>query len=416
MSYRVEEPVPSVDHRQESPQRPDADSFSLAAHVLAVGVIVLLFGTLLGPLGNPVVLGLSAAVVGLGILRALVRQGAIAGRTLFLAVLIAGVVALRAYYDPPVGDYGQTKWFNFATTTLATMAAATAVSNRRTVRAVATWWVIAGVALAALAFLDPGAATGRAEVDGSNPVWLGRAIAASVVITVWMGASGTWRWWRIVLLMPILGAGLLATGSRGPAVAAVIGIIVVFVTPTARRSSQVLWLFLAGATGALVAPLIPAVANSRFGQFIAQGDVGGEVRNMLWEVSLRAIPDYPFGVGVGQWSQATGITQHAWPHNLFLEVFVEQGWLVGLALLLLLMTVASRAWRKSGNDPALQLALALLATETIHVSTSGDLNARTFFFVLLLTVALLLRQRFEPYRDVPASTTTGAEGVTGGRR
>lgn len=371
------------------------DRFSIGAHVVAIAVVLLLFGSLLGPLGSSVVLMGAAGIVGIAVLRSLARHGAVTWRTLLLALLIVLIVAIRAFYDPPMTTYGQTKWVNFATTTLATMAAAAAVSRPRVIRAMAVWWVVVGLALAVLSVVDPVAATGRAQVEGSNPVWLGRAISASMVVTVWMGASNTWRWWRVVLIVPVLAVGLLATGSRGPAAAAIIGITVLLLAPTARRSRQSLWLVLLGAGCLAIAPSIPAVANSRFGRFIADGDVGSESRGFMWTESLRAIPDLPFGAGIGDWSQATGITRHAWPHNVFLEVFVEQGWLVGVLLVLLVITTVRRLWRRAGDDPGLQLALALLVTETVHVSTSGDLNARTFFFVLLLAVTLLNKRRFE---------------------
>lgn len=381
------------------PQPEDATSqsrFSLGAHLVAIAVVLLLFGSLLGPLSSSVVLMGAAGLVGVAILRSLARHGAVARRTLFLALVIVLVVAVRVFYDPPVTTYGHEKWVNFGTTTLATMAAAAAVSPPRVIRAMAMWWIVVGVALAALAVTDPGAASGRAQVEGSNPVWLGRAIAASMVVAFWMGVSGTWRWWRVVAVVPVLAVGLLATGSRGPAVAALVGITVLLLAPTARRSRQTLWLALLGAGCLVIAPTIPAVANSRFGRFIADGDVGGETRSVMWAESLRVIPDLPFGAGIGGWSQATGITSHAWPHNVFLEVFVEQGWLVGLALVALVLVTIRKVWRRAGADPDLQLALALLVTETVHVSTSGDLNARTFFFVLLLAVTLLNSQRFEP--------------------
>lgn len=371
------------------------DRFSIGAHLVAIAVVLLLFGNLLGPLGSSVVLMGAAGVVGIAILRSLARHGAVAWRTVLLALLIALVVAIRAFYDPPMTTYGQTKWVNFTTTTLATMAAAAAVSRPRVIRAMAVWWVVVGMALAVLALAGPAAATGRAQVEGSNPVWLGRATSASIVIAVWMGASSTWRWWRVVVVVPILAVGLLATGSRGPAAAAIIGVTVLLLAPTARRSRQSLWLVLLGAGGLAIAPTVPAVANSRFGRFIADGDVGSETRGSLWTESLRAIPDLPFGAGIGDWSQATGITRHAWPHNVFLEVFVEQGWLAGVLLVVLVIIIARRLWRRAGDDPGLQLALALLVTETVHVSTSGDLNARTFFFVLLLAVTLLNKRRFE---------------------
>lgn len=388
------------------------DRFSVGAHLVAIAVVLLLFGNLLGPLGSSAVLMGAAGVVGVAILRALAVHGAVAWRTLLLALLIALVVAIRAFYDPPMTAYGQTKWMNFATTTLATMAAAAAVSRPRAIRAMAMWWVVVGLALAVLAVAGPAAATGRAQVEGSNPVWLGRAMAASIVIAVWMGANNTWRWWRVVVVVPVLAVGLLATGSRGPAAAAIIGVTVLLLAPTARRSRQSLWLVLLGAGCLAIAPTVPAVANSRFGRFIADGDLGSESRGFMWTESLRVISDLPFGAGIGDWSQATGITRHAWPHNVFLEVFVEQGWLVGVLLVVLVITTVRKLWRHAGDDPGLQLALALLVTETVHVSTSGDLNARTFFFVLLLAVTLLNKRRFETEKqELQPGDVSGSRGA-----
>lgn len=368
---------------------------SPSAHLLAMAVVVMLFGSLLGPLNSTAILAIAAGVVIVGILRSLARDGAIAWRTLGLALLIAGLVALRAYYDPPMSEYGDSKWVNFCTTTLATMAAAAAAFGKRAVRALALWWLVAGAALALLAVSGSDTGAGRAQVDGSNPVWLGRAIAASCVIAVWMGVSGVWRWWRVLLLLPLLGAGLLATGSRGPATAMVIGVLVLFLPPSERRSRQLIGVSVMGVVALLVAPLVPAVADSRFGQFLVEGDVEGEARSDMWLSGLRVIPDYPWGAGLGEWSTAA-TSSFDWPHNIFIEVFVEQGWLVGVLLVALVVTTIRRLWRQSGNDPAIQLALALVVTETVHVSTSGDLNARTFFFVLLLGVALLNKHRFQP--------------------
>ena len=371
------------------------DSFSLTVHLLAIAVVVLLFGSLFGPLGGMATVATAVVVVGLAIIRSLARHGAMASRTILLAVVLVAVVAVRAYYDPPSTDYGHTKWLNFCTLTFATMAAAAAVTSRRNLRTLAMWWVFAGTVLAVLAVVGPAAATGRAQVNDSNPVWLGRAIASSVVITLWLCVNRTWRWWRFVLLLPILVAGLLATGSRGPALAAAVGMVVLLVAPTARRSKQLLWLVGAMIGLPLTAPTLPGVADSRLEEFLTEGNVNSESRTQLWTTAIHLIPDFPLGVGIGNWATVTG-SQFDWPHNLFLEVFVEQGWAAGIGISVLVFVVFRRLWVRSGAEPGLQLALALLATETIHVSTSGDLNARTFFFVLLLGVALLHKQRFAP--------------------
>ncbi|MCW4602535.1 O-antigen ligase family protein [Janibacter hoylei] len=359
-----------------------------------MAIVVMLFGSLLGPFAGAAVEVLAAGIVGIAVLRSLSVYGPVAWRTLLLAMLLIGVVAFRAWMEPPSTEYGQTKWVNFCTLAFVTMVAAVTVLERRAMKALALWWVVCGVALAGLALTDPASAGGRAQVDGSNPVWLARAISSSIVILVWLAVTKRWRWWRVLVLVPVLGAGLLATGSRGPAMAAVAGVVVLLIAPTQRRSKQIIGLVLGGVIFVVVAPLIPAVANSRFGEFISQGGVEGESRSVMWRSAIHLITGEPLGYGIGSWKEVSG-SQFDYPHNLFLEVLLEQGWLVGGALILLVLGLGHRLWKRSGRDPRLQLALALVATETIHVSTSGDLNARTFFFVIILGAGLLYKQRSE---------------------
>ncbi|MGN7246450.1 O-antigen ligase family protein [Janibacter anophelis] len=350
--------------------------------------MVLLFATLLGPLNSTPVVAVAALVAAGGVVRALSVHPAAVGRTIMLCVVIAAVVAVRAYYDPPVSEYGREKWVRFCTLTLASMLAATAFTSMRFVRVLAGWWVVTGVVLAALALTGPMAATGRAQVDDSNPVWLGRAIGASLVIVLWLGARGVWRWRFPLVLTPVLGLGLLATGSRGPTVGAVLGASIVLLLGTNGRSARYVWIVLLGVVGVLILPLVPGVQSSRIGQFASAGNVNGEERNTLWTTALQLISDHPGGAGLGGWAEASG-TGFDWPHNLFLEVLVEQGWIVGAALIILVVGTLRRLLLRVGESPAAHLALALLATETVHVSTSGDLNARTFFFVLVLGVLWL---------------------------
>lgn len=365
------------------------------AHLLGIATVVILFGSLSEQVGgrDGLLVPVALAVVGLGVAGTVASDARVVSRALLLVVAIGGVVALSAFMNPPGLGYGQEKWESFRVTTVLTMAGAVAMFKPRVLSALAFWIVIVGLLLAVQAGLGPTSTGGRAQVDDANPVWLARAIAASVVALVWFGASRRWRWWRVIVLVPILVAGLLATGSRGPAIAALAGSLAVLLAPTDRRSGRVVGVVGIGVLAAVLAPLIPAVANSRMGRFIAQGDPGEEARSQLWRTSLRAIPDHPFGAGLGEWSAVTN-SSFRYPHNIFLEVFVEQGWLAGMLLAFLVFALLRRLWRASGADDSLQLALALLVTETIHVSTSGDLNARTFFFVVVLSTALLLRHRY----------------------
>ena len=77
-----------------------------------------------------------------------------------------------------------------------------------------------------------------------------------------------------------------------------------------------------------------------------------------------------------------------YPHNLWLEVLCEAGWAAGGMLIAIVVRVAWRLVRASRTEPAAVLLLSLAAFEVVCVSVSGDLNARTFFFVLTLGYAV----------------------------
>ena len=73
-----------------------------------------------------------------------------------------------------------------------------------------------------------------------------------------------------------------------------------------------------------------------------------------------------------------------YPHNLFLEVFTEQGVIIGLSFTFIVLAILLRCLKASRTSPIALGVTALLVTEIIHVSVSGDLKAPIFFFLLAL--------------------------------
>lgn len=243
--------------------------------------------------------------------------------------------------------------------------------------------------------LAPSAANGRESAFESNPVWIARLFSSSIVIVAWLVVTKKLRPSVGLLFAGVLMAGLYASGSRGPVIAAMAGVVVVFVVaaPSGRWAGR-------GFTLALLMPvvltfllMVPAFATSRIGAFITGNSVDLE-RTQLWSGAMEVIRSNPLGVGLGGWAGAAGEPHHLWPHNIFLKVTSEMGWMAGLALTVLVFGTGARLFRKYRMDPAGRLVLALLVTEVIHVSTSGDLNARTFFFVLVLGASLAWRGQY----------------------
>ncbi|WP_158566400.1 O-antigen ligase family protein [Micromonospora craterilacus] len=315
-------------------------------------------------------------------------------RAVVFAVILAALVAAPALLWPPTTDYGTTKVTGFFLFTVPTAVAVMLIRGRRDLTTWAKVWVVGGCLLAILALaggVDPqGRATGG---DGaSNPIWLARAIGSPVVALLWLTYRRAVSRWLALVAAALLGAGLWATGSRGPVVALVIAALVVITlaSPLARvgRAALVALAATVGLYFTVVSEWVPAASRLGAALYDPRGEIEASQRIELAQPTIDLIREHPFGVGFGNWPEHVTILLYRYPHNLFLEVFAEAGWIPGAVLVALLVWVVVRLWSSARVEPAAVLALALLAFETMCVSVSGDLNARTFFFVLALGYAV----------------------------
>lgn len=359
--------------------------------VVTAAVVILLFGSLLQPPEMALSPGVFAIpVVLMAVVGAYLRRPLYIPRSWLFAFALVAFVAVYGYLHPPDTAYGVDKLRRFVTLTFFTMVAASAIWSRRRSMYLWTFWVALGLVLAVVTVATPAAANGRVSAFDSNPVWIARAFSSSIVIVVWMMATKRLKVWLGLVATAALVVGLFASGSRGPLIAAFVGSLVVLVVgaPSGRLSARAMLMIFTVPILALVLPMIPAFTQSRIGMLIT-GESAGGIRREFWSASLDVIATNPFGVGIGDWAPATGFSDHLWPHNMALEVTAEFGWFAGIALVLFVFLTGVRLYRRYRSHRIGQVLLALLVTESLHVSTSGDLNARTFFFVLILAAAFV---------------------------
>ncbi|MEU4679517.1 O-antigen ligase family protein [Micromonospora sp. NPDC023737] len=349
---------------------------------------LLLVGSLLPTGGVPVV---TLAAVGLLpiALATLVAGMPVLHRSAGLALLLAAVVAVPAYMTPPTTAYGADKLQAFLMLTVPTAATALVIRNRRDLTVWATVWVASGCVLALLTLVGDVDPSGRSVGAGdSNPIWLARGIGSPAVALLWLMVTRAIAMPIGLAVAGLLAAGLYATGSRGPVVAlAIATLIVLTLSSASTRVGRAAGLALAAAVSLYVVltfHLVPA--TSRLGAFLydPRSELDESDRIELARPTLDLIAGTPRGVGLGSWAEHVPVAPYWYPHNLFLEVFAEAGWLPGGILVGTLIWAMLRLWRTTRVQPAAVLVLALLAFEVTCVSVSGDLNARSFFFILAL--------------------------------
>jgi O-antigen ligase len=273
------------------------------------------------------------------------------------------------------------------------------------------------------------AAAGRLQVGITDPNYLAADIVAALALTAGLLGVRQARRWRPALLLavPILLYGLVATQSRGGMVAALVAAAAAFVLLRAERRR------IAGALVVAVVLLgVFLAAQPRALDRLTQDDTSGTGRTDIWNVALAVARDNPLlGVGTGnfvvvesRYAQEVGFLERPGlivdtplvTHDVWLQALTENG---PLGLLLLIgafggciasSLIAGRRFARHGRPDLERLA------RTLAVGQIGSLAASTFiangddrvWWVLLALGPVLLAVDLTPSSTDPGDDDDAA--------
>jgi hypothetical protein len=242
-----------------------------------------------------------------------------------------------------------------------------------------TGTVALGVIAVSLGLLFPAAdasESGVVAIDGSTTIAQGRAAGAAVVVLVLVAIVG--RSHRAVLLIGAcgLGVGMIASGSRGPVLAAVAAVMVAsFFTAQGTRWVRALVVTVGVATATYLAYAAELIADRQ----MRLDDDSAAARRRLWGEAWDIAGANPLGIGWGQLIDHLSVAsvldragQRQYPHNLLLEVASEGGW-TAFAALVLLLGLALRIQARAERGPREAAMLGLLLFFLVNAMVSGDL-------------------------------------------
>jgi O-antigen ligase len=228
-----------------------------------------------------------------------------------------------------------------------------------------------------------------------NPNYLAAALVLPAVAAAALGrARGTLGWWRLAAIIPI-GAGIIASGSRGGIVGFIAGVALLLVARPRLGMQALGGLVLLALAAPLVLP--PTMLDHLWARFAEAGADRLSGRLDIWKVAVAMISDRPIrGTGFAGFRDAfyeymsTAGVDPLWAlqnfrgmrvaHNVYLSTFAELG-LLGMALLMAAFAAHGlgvfRVWqahRLYGDPRVATLALALCCMLVSFLVFAGSID------------------------------------------
>lgn len=247
----------------------------------------------------------------------------------------------------------------------------------------------------------------RLTIEDVNPIWLARAFAIGAFCVLRFPG---WRLrWKAAAALPFI-TGIVLTGSRGPLVG--LGLVMVAAnwrTPTkSLKSMAVAGVGFAVVTVAvyLLLPLVQPGVTGYFSRGSERGMFEESGRLAGYSLALQDFASSPvLGVGWGRYGASRrgsvvwrpeASDARNYPHNVFLEVLAETGFL-GLVLFVLLFRPGR--WMLMVGNPF----WGLFALTAIFASTSGDLTGNPGIYLLGFVARATKRRQVKDPSTVPAT-------------
>jgi len=358
------------------------------------------------------------------------------GRILKAFLLFACALSVSYLYTAAPG-YGGEKLVGFLTLSGGLFfAASVLLRGERDYRDFAIGTAIFAMAVAAssLSF----SATGASAAE-DNPAHIGKGQVIGLGIAMLLYSRIANRWLRALVLLiciPWLSLGLVSAETRGPlfSLALVLGLSLFIKnlrSPlVSRKQMAIVAMLLAGVVMLLSAFWFYGNEASRFSykadEIVALIQGSEEARGtavqrlVFYRAAFNGWRQRPvFGWGIGGWSIFYWHSDYrAYPHNLFLEVLVEQG-LAGIAFLLFFLAAVSKElWagtaRLAGSVRCFLPAWIYLLSIAMF---SGDLDDDRFLWfwcgLTWAACALARRARSESYAFDREARSYGTSPIAG---
>lgn len=310
----------------------------------------------------------------------------------FLSLAIVFNLLLWIVYD--FQQYGLTKFMNFIFITVPLMI----VFSEKMEKKDLSFFIMVLFSVSSLLLLlfilnFSSLSSDRGGVLGGGPIVLSRWLCMGALISFFFAPLKKYR----LILFPLFILIALFTGSRGPLLALFFTLSIYFLLNFRKlfyKTMAILSLLIViGVMTGLVEYFQQFSTVARvFMNFTIDSSTSTSGRFSLINLAFRDIIDNPLGIGIGNWLSNSLDTNYLlikgfnYPHNIFLEIFLEMGVIVGVLFLIYTILVLSRAMRLlrfSRQNSIVKLFFYVLIFLLFNAQVSGDLSDSRLLFIIM---------------------------------
>lgn len=324
---------------------------------------------------------------------AALRTRGVTATALFVATLLGSAMIGAMYFFAPHWSSGE-KLRQFVLV-FAVFGGATAYAistNFVRARLGLALMLLGGLAAALLFFSPQEFQAGRLSFGENNPIWMARAVG-----WLGLGAAGWFlfnprRFLPAGIFFLISVFGIILTASRGPLLALLLAASAGLLLSDLRYKWNVVVMGAATSVTALLALELMGYLDVGLLTLGSRED-SSDIRANMIIYTIQMIAGHPGGIGVGWFNYQDALF---YPHNIWLEVFVEWGWAFGASFVLL---TAVSAWGVMRLPSSLTFAKMLLVYELVNAGLSGDVTSpRLLYGLLIIGGAQLIAELMTPRR------------------
>ncbi len=260
-------------------------------------------------------------------------------------------------------------------------------------------------------------------VQEVNVIWISRAMGISIIATLGLIFLKQKDHITLFLLLSLPGllSSMLISGSRGPILALVIGLATIAIFMTKRKKSTITYLIVGFGLFMTVGMMALYLSSSSIRLLTdptkLDSDMSALHRVIAWLKSIELIRNnIIIGIGTGGF-QSVGNqlfpwlprNSYAYPHNIFLEIFAENG-LLGLLILffpIFKITFWESQLNKLDDFKNQAIVLGLLVFALINAQVGGDLTMNEgIWYSVGILAALSVSIRNDDFYTLDSDTRT----------